>query len=245
MRDFRFVSCVCPTYARPRFLEQAVKLFLRQTWTKSELIILDDSPKSERAEIKDTPRVKVVRISERIPMGEKHNWGLDLAQGDFIAHFDDDDWQSPRRLVRQLEALELQGFDLCGFQTDCLLTTGDARFWRFDRSFGKRAGFIGNSVIDYGVPFMDGSAMFRRSAARSFRYPTIATGQKVAFLHQIWKAGGKLKSLPNDGTYIYVRHKKGGSAMNTWQYWSDRRLLSIPRPPWFPDSELDFYRRVA
>ena len=240
-----FVTCVCPTYARPRFVEQAVKFFLRQTWGKSELLIFDDSPKELQTTIQDSRRIKVFRLKDRLPMGEKHNLGLDQAQGDFLAHFDDDDWQSSLRLIRQVEALAIDGTDLCGFPTGFLLTCGDARFWRFDPDYGPRSGLIGNSVIDYGVPFMDGSALFRRSVVGKTRYPSMPTGQKVVFLHQIWKAGARMKRLPNDGMYVYVRHLQGGSASNTWQYGKDRRLLPVPTPSWFPAAELDFYRRAV
>lgn len=235
-----YVSCICPTYARPRFVEQAIKLFLRQSWGQSELIILDDSPEGQRASVQDSKRVKIIRLKDRTPMGEKHNIGLDAAQGDFIAHFDDDDWQSHDRLTRQLETLLLQDADLCGFPTGLLLTCGDARFWRFDPHYGPRIGLVGNSVIDYGVPFMDGSAMVRRSVIGATRYPSMTTGQKVVFLHTIWKAGAKLVKMPNNGMYVYVRHDR-----NTWQYGRDRRLLPIERPIWFPAADVDFYRRAA
>lgn len=246
----RFVSCVCPTFSRPMFLQRAVKQFLAQAWAKSELIVLDDSPKELRAELPSSPRIKVVYIDGHRPLGEKHNMGLDLAQGDFIAHWDDDDWQSPRRLVKQLEALLLgEEGDICGYATDVLMTTGDVKFWRFDRTFfgtNPKHGFVGNSPINYGVPFMDGTAMFRRALVGDIRYPTIQVSQKVKFLYDVWKQNGaRLVRMPNDGMYIYVRHAVGSSAHNTWQYLKDRRLVEIPRPPWFPSSDLDFYRKVA
>ena len=235
-----FVTCVCPTYSRPRFVEQAIKQFLRQTWTRSELLIFDDSPKDLQTQIQDSPRVKVFRLKDRLPMGEKHNLGLDQAQGDFIAHWDDDDWAASSRLIKQIETLALEEADICGYPTGLLLTCGDARFWKFDPNYGRRSGLIGNSVIDYGVPFMDGSAVFRRSAIGATRYPVLPTGQKVVFLHQMWKAGATMKRLENDGMYVYVRHSS-----NTWQYGRDRRLLPVVRPSWFRESDLDFYRRAA
>lgn len=245
MREKYSVSCICPTYSRPRFLEQAVRLFLRQTWQRSELLIFDDSPKGLQAEIQESPRVKVFRLNERLPMGHKHNLGLAAAQGEFIAHFDDDDWQSPLRLIRQVETLAIEGLDLCGYVTDCLLTTGDARFWRFDRTFIPRKLYVGNSMISVGVPFMDGTAMFRRGIVGPTLYPTIQVSQKVQFLYDLWKKqGAKIKALPNTGMYVYTRHRKG-SATNTWQYGRDRRLLPIEQPRWFPSADLDFYRRAA
>jgi glycosyltransferase involved in cell wall biosynthesis len=244
----RLVSCVMPTYRRPRFVEQAVKLFLRQTWGNSELIILDDSPAQEQTAERDTPRVKVVRLAERLPLGEKHNRGLHLAQGEYLAHWDDDDWQSPFRLIRQLETLVMEPVDVCGYTCDVLLTTGNARFWRFDRTFTPRKPKIGNSSIgvEYGIPFMDGSAMFRRSVVGATRYPLVAVGQKVVFLHELWKKrGARLKPLLNDGMYVYVRHAPKSGTANTWQYLKDRRLVEIGKPAWFPFHDLEFYRRAG
>jgi len=244
MRQQNLVTCVCPTYSRPMFVEQAVRLFSRQTWRRAELLILDDSPKDLQCSVKESDSVKVVRLPERVTMSHKHNLALKLAQGDFVAHFDDDDWQSPMRLMRQLEALVLRGLDICGFPTGYLLTTGDARFWKFDRSFKSQARFVGNSVIDYGIPVMDGSTMFRRAVVGDRQYPEMVTGQKVVFLHQLWKAGAKLEVLPNDGMYVYVRHSPSSSAVNTWQYGRDRRLAPTDRPSWFPAADLEFYRRA-
>lgn len=237
-----------PTYRRPRFVEQAVRMFLRQTWRNSELLILDDSPRAEQTPLKGTPRIKVIRLSDRLPLGEKHNLGLDAAQGEYVAHWDDDDWQSPLRLVRQLEVLALEPVDACGYTCETLLTTGDARFWMFDRTFTPRKPTIGNSTVgvEFGIPFMDGSAMFKRTVVGAARYENIAVGQKVKFLHTLWKKmRARLKALPNHGMYVYVRHAPKSTTANTWQYLQDRRLLPIPKPSWFPGADLDFYRRVA
>lgn len=247
----RTVTCVCPTYARPVFLQRAVKQFLQQSWAKSELLVIDDSPKELRAELPSSPRVKVHYLKDKHVLGDKHNIGLDLAQGDFIAHWDDDDWQSPRRLVKQLEELLLgEEGDICGYATDVLLTTGDARFWRFDRKFygnNPKHGFVGNSPINYGVPFMDGTAMFRRSIVGKIRYPSMQVSQKVKFLYDIWKQNDNIKLLrmANEGMYVYVRHSSRSSATNTWQYLKDRRLTPIHKPAWFPQSDLDFYKRAV
>ncbi len=243
-----FVSCICPTYSRPAFLLRAVKQFLQQHWQRTELIVLDDSPKELRAVLPQSSRVKVKYIDEHLPLGTKHNMGLDIAQGDLLAHWDDDDWQSPRRLTTQVEALALGKTDICGFATDVLLTTGDAKFWQFDRAFygnNPKHGFVGNSPINYGVPFMDGSAMFRRSVVGTVRYPSLQVSQKVQFLYDLHKLNGaRLLRLPNDGMYIYVRHGSRSHAKNTWQYLKDRRLTQIAQPTWFPQSDLDFYRKA-
>lgn len=242
MRSNYSVTCICPTYRRPRFVEQTVRLFLAQTWQNAELLIYEDSPEGERVSIPQHPRVKLVTLEDRMTMGAKHNMGLAASQGEFITHWDDDDWQAPRRLVKQLEDLVLKGGDVNGYVTEYLLTVGDARFWKFDSRYTKRneRGCVGNATIPIGVPFMDGTAMFRRGVIGAAKYPDIAVGQKVLFLDAMRTAGAELHGLPNDGTYVYVRH---GS--NTWQYYSDKRLKAQAQPSWFPLRELPFYRSAA
>jgi glycosyltransferase involved in cell wall biosynthesis len=234
------VSCIMPTFNRPHFVAQAIRLFMRQTWEHAELLIFDDSPKGARAEVPKHPRIKLFRLEEPTPMWAKHNLGLDAAQGEVLAHWDDDDWQSPLRLIREVEAIVLEGFDICGLTFDLFLTYGDGRFWRFDPKFGPRRGPIGNAQIRNRLPFMDATAMFRRSAIGSFRYPPLKVGQKVGFLQDVWDAGAKLKQIKNGGLYVYVRHDR-----NTWQYGSHRRLLPVPRPQYFPQLELPFYEGRA
>lgn len=240
----RTVSCVCPTYARVEYLERAAKLFLAQSWQRAELIVIDDSPKNMRASLPASPRIKVIYLDDKVSMGAKHNIGLELAQGEYVAHWDDDDWQSPRRLVKQIEHLATDHGDVCGFAMDMLLTTGDARFWRFDRTYQPKKALVGNATVKVSVPFMDGSAMFKRSAVGAARYPDIPVGQKVVFLDEVRRQGARLTTLTNDGDYVYVRHR-GPKYVNTWQYGSDRRLLPVSTPSWFPVAHLDFYKKAV
>jgi len=46
--NYPFVSCICPTYNRAKFLPYLLHIFDIQDWPKKqrELIILDDSPSS-------------------------------------------------------------------------------------------------------------------------------------------------------------------------------------------------------
>jgi len=99
---------------------------------------------------------------------------------------------------------------------------------------------VGNAMIAVNVPFMDGTAMFKRSVVGEMQYPTIEVGQKVVFLEGLERAGAKLKGMPNEDMYVYVRH-----GVNTWQYRNDRRLTPVERPTWFPPQDLAFYRGAA
>src|SRR2546429_75321 len=58
------VSCVCPTYARPELLEEAIESFLRQDYRGAkELIVLNDYA-CQTLEL-DHPEVRVVNVPKR------------------------------------------------------------------------------------------------------------------------------------------------------------------------------------
>ncbi len=97
------VSCICPTYNRRRFLPYLIHMFETQEWPKDkkELIILDDSPTSNQDIIdqhKKDLNIKYIYSSERIHLGEKRNRLNNMANGEYIFCFDDDDYYPPQRL---------------------------------------------------------------------------------------------------------------------------------------------------
>ncbi|MGH9461076.1 MAG: glycosyltransferase family 2 protein, partial [Vicinamibacteria bacterium] len=113
--NFRpLVSLVCPTYGRPQLIPFAVQFFLSQTWTRSELIIIDDSPRDLQCKIRESGRIRVVRLKDRLSLGEKHNLGHDLAQGDILGYQDDDDIWGHHRLARQLQPIVLGECSIVG-----------------------------------------------------------------------------------------------------------------------------------
>jgi len=108
------ISCIMPTANRRRFVPGAVRMFLMQDYLDKELIILDDGEDSIADLIPDHPQLRYRRLDAGLPLGAKRNLACDMAQGEIIAHWDDDDWYAPSRLSRQLENLSASGADVCG-----------------------------------------------------------------------------------------------------------------------------------
>ena len=95
-----FVSVICPTYNRRRFLPNLIQQFLYQTYPQNymELIIVDDSPESNEDIIPKQSNIKYTHLSEKLILGKKRNYMNSLATGDIIVCFDDDDFYSPERV---------------------------------------------------------------------------------------------------------------------------------------------------
>jgi O-antigen biosynthesis protein len=99
------ISLVCPTY-RPRLKDfrAAVLSVIAQTYTKWQLIIVDDASKLPELSAamdefkRQDPRIQVVRMRSNAGISEATNAALKRAKGDFVALFDHDDLLSPRAL---------------------------------------------------------------------------------------------------------------------------------------------------
>ena len=105
------VSVLLTSYNRSRFLPQAVRSVLGQTYRDFELIILDDNSPAAGgvpgflASVWDHPKVRIYK--DDVLPGERAaqvryavlaNTGLSLARGELITYLCDDDWYAPGRL---------------------------------------------------------------------------------------------------------------------------------------------------
>ncbi len=240
------VSLVCPTYRRPRLAELAVRHFLAQTWERSELIVIDDSPEGERPSIRPNARVKYVRLKDRITMGEKHNIGHALAQGDVLGYFDDDDFWGPRRVISQLEPIVLGQAEVTGMSRKLVARIPSCTFYVFAENWWKNSANRGNTVGNWALPWHDGTAMYTRRLAGLAQHPPLNLNQKVQFLNAAIAAGkAKWKRVENDNHFVYVRHEGAKRAPNTWQFNEASVLKQVPSPSWFPTDVLEAWRAIS
>lgn len=235
------VTVVCPTFNRPWFVRHAAELFMDQTWRDSEMLILDDSEPALR--VMDLPKSSRIRhvTLDRLTMGAKHNMAHDLGQGDVFCFWDDDDWFGRRRLVRQLEPIARGQADIVGMPRDYVLDARTMAWYKFGRMKQPVRAWIGNGVGNFSLPLHDGSCMYRREVLKTgATFPETNLNQKVEFINAAVKAGARWKAIPNDKSFVYLRH-----GTNVWQFKERLRLEKVKRPAWFPEPALEFYRRLS
>lgn len=109
-----FVSVICPTYNRREFLPYLLYIWQYQDYPaeKRELIILDDSPVSnaDLVEMMVDPaqaNVRYIHSPERLVLGNKRNRLNDLAKGEYIICFDDDDYYPPNKISHQVAEMQV------------------------------------------------------------------------------------------------------------------------------------------
>lgn len=97
------VTCLCPTYGRFSKLRDSLSCFLHQTYPYKELLILNDAPVSFRCPF---PNVTVVNKDDMYEtLGYKRQAILEMADGQLVSHWDDDDLYLPWHLEKNVEKL--------------------------------------------------------------------------------------------------------------------------------------------
>jgi glycosyltransferase involved in cell wall biosynthesis len=102
-----FVSVICPTWNRRRFLPNVIQQFLWQTYPQEymEMIIADDSPESNEDIIPKLSNIKYRHSPDKMILSNKRNYLNSLATGDIIVCFDDDDFYSLDRVAHVVTKL--------------------------------------------------------------------------------------------------------------------------------------------
>jgi len=140
-----FVSVVTPTYNRRRFLPILIHQFNMQTYPadKRELIILDDSPTSNEDIIPTNNKyIRYIYQSEKMNLGEKRNKLNELAKGDIIVCFDDDDYHYPERIAHSVFKLNQEKADIAGCTSLDIYFTDINKIYKFG-PYGRNHGTNG------------------------------------------------------------------------------------------------------
>lgn len=194
-----------PTRNRAQYVLQSVKYFQRQDYPNLELLILDDGSEDVSSMVASDKRIRYVRIHSAVTIGAKRNLGCKLAQGDIIAHWDDDDWYGASRITLQAAPLLDGSADITAF-SDCIFFEIEKwKFWRCSSKIFQRM-FVGN--------VHGGTLVYRRTLFQSgIRYPDLSLGEDAMFLYLCHRRGARVTGISSEGLFIYLRHEH-----STWQF---------------------------
>jgi hypothetical protein len=225
------VSCIMPTADRRPFVSQAIRHFLRQEYSNRELIILDDGADSIQDLIPDDERLRYIRLPQRRTMGAKHNLGCELARGEIIVHWDDDDWNAEWRITYQVKQLlqcpptTLSGLSRLFFYEPC-----SRRAWEYSYPLKGR-------------PWVSGATFcYYKSFWEEHRFPDMNEGADTVF---VWNLNDtNIVALPDHSFYVATVHADNTSRKRTeGPGWRTRSTEEIRRL--LDDTDWLFYEKVG
>lgn len=104
------ISIVIPTYNRAFCIERAIRSVIKQTLTDWELIVIDNNSTDNTIEVINNfldDRISIAKIENNGIVAKSRNMGIKLANGNFVAFLDSDDWWVSKKLEIALRQLEL------------------------------------------------------------------------------------------------------------------------------------------
>jgi O-antigen biosynthesis protein len=166
--DDPLVSCIMPTSGRRGFVPHAIRLFLEQDYRRKELIVVDDGEDAVVDLMPPDPEIRYVRESVRRRVGGKRNVACEIARGEVVAHWDDDDWYAPWRLSYQVAALD--GVQLCGLDRMLFIDEPAGRAWEYVYPQG-------------GSPWVHGATLcYRHQLWQRTRFTDVSIGEDTLFV---------------------------------------------------------------
>lgn len=101
------VSVIIPAYNCEQYIKQCVKSVLEQTYTNYEVIVIDDGSQDQTREILKHffPVIKYI-YQDNQGAAKARNHGCEIAQGEFLAFLDGDDFFLPQKLAEQVATFD-------------------------------------------------------------------------------------------------------------------------------------------
>jgi glycosyltransferase involved in cell wall biosynthesis len=139
------VTIVTATRDRRKFLPHLIATIEKQTFPKDELewLVLDDGDDGVGELIERVPYARYIQSAEKILLGHKRNIGNDLARGEFIFYFDDDNYAFPHRVAVGVKALQENPDAMMIGSSDMFIYDSSLRAAYVCGPFGERHATLG------------------------------------------------------------------------------------------------------
>ena len=216
------ISIIVPIYNVENYLERCINSLLCQTYENLEIILVDDGSKDNSGVICDTyagrdRRVKVIH-KENGGVSSARNAGLDVAQGQFVAFVDGDDWV-------ESNMFQIMRDNIREYRTDCVFCS---YFYARDDGKNKKVLQPATGIVNRedalkqlllatkdhsgynGFPW---NKLTRRDMIGELRFDTsISVGEDVLFFVDVLN---RCKTVYLNPTPLYYYYQREGSACHT------------------------------
>lgn len=122
------ITVIIPAYKGAEYMHKAIDSALAQDVPMEIIVINDCSPDdTDKAmeRYKDNPLVTYIKNEENMGVAKTRNKGVSLAEGDYVAFLDCDDYWAEGKLKKQLAAIERDGTVLCSTARELLTPEGE------------------------------------------------------------------------------------------------------------------------
>lgn len=212
------LSVIIPVYNSEKYLNRSIESLLNQTYKNIEIILVDDGSTDSSPEICDLFAEKEKNISvihkENGGVSSARNAGFDVAQGEYIAFLDSDDYLSNKIYKTLIEDIETNNADIAisGFSRE----VGKNTFVpyckdKFEKEFSREE-MISNLLQNRYYSCSINNVVFRKDVVKDIKFDVkISYNEDLLYLFNIMK---KCKTAYFTSEPLYFYCDNDGSASN-------------------------------
>lgn len=174
----KLVSIIMATYNRAGFIAETLRSIQMQTYENFECLIIDDGGTDNTLDVitpilnKDS-RFKFLKRPDNYKKGLPgcRNYGIDLAQGDYIIFFDDDDIVHPQNLELCVKELEQEEFAFCRYEREVFFNDFDYNF-NYSKNYSSFIIDVNDvgKILNHDLPFNSCAVMWKATCFEKNRF---------------------------------------------------------------------------
>ena len=209
------VSVLMPAFNVEKYIAQAIRSILQQSFLDFELIILNDGSTDGTKKIIDQfqdRRIQIINLTENRGLVNARNQLVTAARGRYIAFLDADDIAMPHRLSTQVAFLDGDTVDICGsayyslYEASGKIKTSKQRYSDADI----------RALMTVSSPLCNPAVMGRAVVFKKFPYPL---GRDYAEDYSLWAelalAGYRFANLREKLITYRIHEKQISQVQNT------------------------------
>ena len=208
------ISVIIPVYNVSKYLSRCINSVRTQAHVK-EILLIDDGSTDDSGILCDAyaamePLVKVLH-KENGGLSSARNAGLDLAQGEYVACVDSDDFFEPGAYEKLLSCAQRHEADLvCAGRSDLIGGIGDKTLGLCPEPEETVTGpeFVARMFTWQGVDSAAWDKLYKRSLFDGLRYPEGKICEDVPVTYRAALKANKVALLPEP---VYVYYHRPGS----------------------------------
>jgi glycosyltransferase involved in cell wall biosynthesis len=164
---YPLISCIMPTCDRRSFIKGAIACYEAQVYPNKELVVVDNGADRIEDLLPKEARYQHVGNGQKLSTGAMRNRACELALGTLIAHWDDDDWSHPARLLEQYRMMQSLQCSIAGYNEMYFIDEEQRRAWLYQN---QELYALGTSLL------------YDRNYWLGAKFPDIDVGEDTGFI---------------------------------------------------------------
>jgi glycosyltransferase involved in cell wall biosynthesis len=213
------ISVIVPVYKVEEYLDRCVRSIVEQVYTNLEIILVDDGSPDRCGDMCEQWAAKDQRITvvhkKNGGLSDARNFGLDVAQGEYVAFVDSDDWISPDYISRMYNALKKTGAEIAACDV-CTVFPGEEVFDIHNEGILRECSAkeaLEDLLQGKGFRAVAWNKLYRKHLLDGERYPVGKHHEDEFFTYRVL---GKAEKLVYVEKPMYFYLQRQGSIMRTF-----------------------------